>query len=138
MKHRVRAIIEKDGKLLLIKRVKDAGTHWVFPGGGVDDGESHKQALIRECKEELGVDVSIGKLVFENVLDLAGFEQQKEFFYICEIIGGRIGTGEGPEFQPDSIYEGTHELIWVSISELENLKIRPTEIKNIFKDNNLF
>ncbi|EKD59042.1 MAG: MutT/NUDIX family protein [uncultured bacterium] len=133
MKHRVRAVIEKDGKLLLIKRVKSAGTHWVFPGGGVEDGESHEQALIRECKEELGVDVSVGKLVFENIFEMEKIGQQKEFFYACKIVGGKLGSGEGPEFQSDSTYEGTHELEWIEISRLSEFNIKPDDIKKLFK-----
>jgi len=134
MKHRVRAIIEKEGKLLFIKRVKKAGTHWVFPGGGVEAGENHEQALIRECKEELGVDVSIGELVFENVFEQVDHGTQKEFFYVCKIIGGELGTGEGLEFQPNSHYEGTHELEWIKISELDKFNIRPTGIIKMLKN----
>ncbi|KKQ01845.1 MAG: MutT/Nudix, partial [Candidatus Moranbacteria bacterium GW2011_GWD2_36_198] len=37
----VRAIIKNDDSLLVIKRIKNGETYFVFPGGGVDDGESH-------------------------------------------------------------------------------------------------
>ena len=60
MKRRVRAIIIRGNKLLLIKRIKKTGTYWVFPGGGVEAGETLERALQRECKEELGVLVTVG------------------------------------------------------------------------------
>ncbi len=132
MKKRVRAIIKKDGKLLLIKRVKQDMTYWVFPGGGVEDGESCEQALIRECKEELGVEVSVGELLFENIFEQKDYGKQIEFFYACEIVSGNLGSGEGPEFQLDSAYEGTHELEWINISEMRSLEIRPDGIKKLF------
>jgi 8-oxo-dGTP diphosphatase len=47
MHQRVRAVIEKDGKILLIKRVKPDETYWVFPGGGVEAGENLENALTR-------------------------------------------------------------------------------------------
>ena len=49
----VRGIIEKDGKLALIhKREFD---YYAFPGGGIDEGETYEEALIREVKEETGL-----------------------------------------------------------------------------------
>ena len=62
MKERVRAIIIQAGKVLLIKRVKTEETYWVLPGGGVETGESHDDAIKRECKEELGLNVHVNSL----------------------------------------------------------------------------
>ncbi|KKQ06226.1 MAG: MutT/Nudix, partial [Candidatus Moranbacteria bacterium GW2011_GWE2_36_40] len=61
----VRAIIKNNDSLLVIKRIKNGETYFVFPGGGVDDGESHPIALRRECKEELGLDVSVLELMYD-------------------------------------------------------------------------
>lgn len=59
------AVIEKDGLFLLGKRPTTGllGGLWEFPGGKVEHGESHAEALLRECKEELGVKVQPGGLV---------------------------------------------------------------------------
>jgi len=59
------AVIEKDGRYLLGKRGTEgmlAGL-WEFPGGKLETGESHQEALVRECQEELGVDVSVGGMI---------------------------------------------------------------------------
>lgn len=135
MKNRVRAIVIKDGLLLTIKRIKNNNTYWVFPGGGIDDGENHQQALIRECKEELGVDVFVGNFFLEHIFTQGEYGLQKEFFYECKIIGGAIGTGNGPEFNLDSNYEGTREIQWNKISDLNELDLRPVEIKNKLLEN---
>lgn len=130
MKNRVRAIIIKDDSLLAIKRVKSNETYWVFPGGGVEDGEDKIGAMTMECQEELGVDVDVLELMFENSFVRQGGEEQREYFYRCNIIGGELGTGDGPEYQKNSGYEGTYELEWIKISELKNFDIRPEEVRD--------
>lgn len=56
------AIVERDGRFLLTRRLK--GTHlaelWEFPGGKCEPGETHEQCLARELVEELGVESRIG------------------------------------------------------------------------------
>ncbi len=50
----VRALIVSDNKTLAVKEA-DGGDWWAIPGGGVDYGESFKDCLLREIKEEIGV-----------------------------------------------------------------------------------
>lgn len=59
----VAAAIRRNGRYLLGKRPPDGllGGLWEFPGGKVEPGETHEQALAREIREELGVAVAIGK-----------------------------------------------------------------------------
>ena len=64
----VAAIIERDGRFLLTRRLQ--GTHlagrWEFPGGKCDPGESHADCLSRELREELDVAVRVGRLVLST------------------------------------------------------------------------
>ena len=48
----------KDGKIMLCKEVENGVTKWVLPGGGMDFGERHDEALKREVKEEMGLKVT--------------------------------------------------------------------------------
>jgi A/G-specific adenine glycosylase len=58
-----KAAIVEDGAYLLGKRREDSmlGGLWEFPGGKVEPGETHQEALRRELKEELAIDVAVGE-----------------------------------------------------------------------------
>ncbi len=58
--YRVAGICIHDGMVLLQKPTNDE--EFAFPGGHVAFGETHEQTLIRECKEEIGADISVGAL----------------------------------------------------------------------------
>jgi A/G-specific adenine glycosylase len=59
------AVIERAGRYLIGRRPPEGllGGLWEFPGGKVQPGETHQQALARECKEELGIVVKPGGLI---------------------------------------------------------------------------
>ncbi len=72
-------LVSKDGKVLLGKTATRANGvysgNWVIPGGGIDDGETHEQALIREVREETHHDIS--GLRIELIDDTATGESEK-------------------------------------------------------------
>jgi 8-oxo-dGTP diphosphatase len=65
MKRVTAAVIEREGKVLLAKRMPSGseGGKWEFPGGGIEPGETPEQCLIRELREELGIESRVGELV---------------------------------------------------------------------------
>lgn len=131
MKHRVRAIIVKENKILLINRVKKDDNYWVFPGGGIEPGEDKKDAVVRECKEELGLDVEIKDLVLERMSDKPGMEDNMEYFFTADVVGGKLGLGSGPEFEKDTNYEGQYILKWLDMKDLPNTNLKPFEIRDL-------
>ena len=129
MQKRVRAIIIEENRYLFIHRVKDDEEYWVLPGGGVEtEDESLEAALVRECEEELGVCVEVGDLYTTTYFEMDGKEQEQHIFF-CKILDGELGSGQGPEYQPDGGYEGNYQPEWVHITEIEDKKILPEEIK---------
>jgi 8-oxo-dGTP diphosphatase len=61
----VGAAIVDDGRLLAAQRAEppELAGRWEFPGGKVDPGETDEEALLRECREELGVEIKLGEQV---------------------------------------------------------------------------
>jgi ADP-ribose pyrophosphatase YjhB (NUDIX family) len=79
MKCRVRAVIELDGKCLLVKHV--GHNTWNLPGGGMQDGEGLRQALEREIVEELGVKPVVGPLLCVHQFMSGGAYEGPEFYF---------------------------------------------------------
>ena len=59
------AIIEKNGHILIAKRKrgKRHAGNWEFPGGTLEEGETHEQCLKRELQEELAITAEVGELI---------------------------------------------------------------------------
>lgn len=54
IRNRGAAIIVQEGKIALIKRIREEETYYVFPGGGIEECETPEEATKREVYEELG------------------------------------------------------------------------------------
>ena len=85
----VAALIKRGGKFLICQRPahKARGLMWEFVGGKVEAGESERQALIRECREELNIQVSVGEKFFEVTHEYADITVHLTLFN-CTIADG--------------------------------------------------
>jgi len=129
MATRVRAIIEVNDSVLLIHRHKQGKEYWVFPGGGIEDAdEDERTALIRECKEELGIDISVDSFYAEIEPDGQG--EPHQLFYRCSIVGGTLGTGTGPEFSRNPETSGTYEIEWMNRRSFREKTVYPLKIRD--------
>ena len=133
---RVAGIIFMNGGVALMHRVgvlkrKDIQEYYTFPGGGLEEGETLEEGTIREIKEEFGIDVKVVKKLYE--LESQKFNQ-KEYFFLCEYIGGKFGTGEGPEFSnnPKYIDSGKYLPEIIKKEDVKNIPLLPPEIKEKF------
>jgi len=133
MRKRIRAVIIKDENVLTVKRTKPEIEYWVIPGGGVKEGEENELALRREAREELGVDIEIEKFLFKIISQKDETFGHEEYFYACKIIGGELGSGQGPEFS-NPRYIGTHTIEWLEIKNLKNYNLQPVDIKNFLEN----
>jgi len=86
----VAAVIERAG-LILIGQRKPRGRHglkWEFPGGKVEPGEGSAEALIRELREELGIEAHIGEEIERYDFSYsAGHVTRLIFFHVTEFTG---------------------------------------------------
>ena len=89
------AVIVSDGKILAAKRKNErlGGGFWEFPGGKIEKGESHENALRREIQEELGVDISIDGFVCTTDFDYPSFHLTMHC-YLCTILAGELELRE--------------------------------------------
>lgn len=115
---RVRAgiVLIQDDKVALIERHRAGMDYFVFPGGGMDIGETPEQAAIREAMEELGIEVTIK----QKIADIQLGHKSRQIYFLVEQISGEFGTGTGEEYtdsDPDDPEEGIYIPIWMAIRQ---------------------
>lgn len=130
MRTRAGIVLIEDNKVALIERHRAGLDYFVFPGGGVDEGESPEQAAVREAMEELGVEVVIRQKVAEIQI-----ETSRQIYFLVERVAGEFGTGRGEEFtdsDPSDPSEGIYVPIWMPIEELsQREKVYPVQLVEI-------
>lgn len=117
----VAAVIMKEGKVFATQRgygeFKDG---WEFPGGKVEAGECPEEALRREIREELEVEVNVGDLIDTIEYDYPAFHLSMKC-YACTIAGGSPHLLE-------------HEAArWLSADQLDSVSWLPADITLIPK-----
>ncbi len=118
MRKTVVAALIKDEKdrILICQRPKNKkrGLLWEFVGGKVEKGESLSEALVRECREELGVDVSPGKIFMQVDHD---YPDIKIRLVVIEskLLAGPVRLLEHEDYR------------WVSKDELDRFKFCPAD-----------
>ncbi len=130
-----RGIIIEDDYLYTMFRRKivdgEFKEYYVIPGGGVEEGESLEETLIRELKEEFTVDINILEYIGENEDD-----NSIAHFYKCSIKSGipTLGGEEKERCSKDNYYE----IRKIKISDIENINIFPKDLilKSISSQNN--
>ena len=84
----IKALIVRDGALLVTVNSHWTPVFYLLPGGGQQFGESMREACVRECREEIGVDVTVGEVAF--VRDYIGsrheFAAQDSHYHQIEVV----------------------------------------------------
>ena len=112
----VAGMIVDQGKILVTQRKKDShqGLLWEFPGGKVEEGEDPRKALQREFREELEIEVAVGR-IFEAV-----YHTYPEYPVLLLVYHCRIERGV-----PRTL--GCRDLRWVHLSKIEALAMPPAD-----------
>ncbi len=115
----VAAVIKEDDRIFATSRgYGEYKGWWEFPGGKIEDGETSEQALIREIREELTVEISVGELIKTVEYDYPSFHLSMDCFW-AEVISGRIELKEAEAAR------------WLSKEELLDVKWLPADLKLI-------
>ena len=105
------AVVEDDGRLLLVRRGTDPGRgQWSVPGGRVEPGESAAEALVREVLEETGLVVEAGELVGTVERDAPDGSVYVIEDHRATVVGGVLRAGDDAA-----------EVGWVTAAELARL-----------------
>ncbi|HLD93572.1 MAG TPA: NUDIX domain-containing protein [Anaerolineales bacterium] len=124
---RAAAIILQNNSLALIERNRNGQIYYLFPGGQVEAGESQVETVTREVKEEIGLEISVGRLIAEVI-----FNGKSQFHYLADILGGEFGTGMGEEFLSRLPSEyGTYSAVWIPLTDLLKLDLRPKAVVDL-------
>ncbi|MCM0648904.1 NUDIX domain-containing protein [Clostridium swellfunianum] len=124
-----RGIVINNDRILLNEF--GGGEYYNIPGGGVEPGETVKQAVVREILEESGLNVTVGDLIYaleyepNNSNFVYGKKPQISLVFRCFLNGDdNIKPPSVPDRDPDNSAI-TSESKWISISELENINYVP-------------
>jgi mutator protein MutT len=95
---RAAAVIIKDNQILLFRRVKNGRGFYAFPGGHVEVGETPEMAVVRELREELTLDITIDRTLFDIENDFPEHGLQREvYFLVTSYTGTPVLSGEEKE-----------------------------------------
>lgn len=96
----VAAVIEREGKVLIARRKKEAGSggYWEFPGGGIEERETPEEGIAREIREELGVRIKVGELL-RTVNYRSSTLTIKLMAYRAEIVSGEFKLSDHDEIR---------------------------------------
>lgn len=127
MRKAARAIIIRDSNLLVMKRNKFGKQYYTLLGGAIEAEESPQQALVRELKEESGLDVSDYRLVFtEDAGPKFGFQ----YIYICADPGGDVRLpSDSIEAKISRDGLNTYEPMWLSLKDLKDSNFLSEQLK---------
>lgn len=119
------AVLRHEGRVLLTRRMK--GAHlaglWEFPGGKVEDGEDPEVTVVRECREECGIEIAV-----DDILDVT-FHHYAEpkpkdvllLFYSCRLVSGAVQ------------HLGVADHVWALPTEIRGYPLPPPDERVVGK-----
>ncbi len=116
----VAVVEDDDGRILMIHKTDN--DLWALPGGGHDIGESIRDTVVREVREETGYDVEVTNIIgtYTNPNHVMAYDdgevrQQFSIAFSAKLVGGAARTSEESK-----------GVAWVSSADLDTLQIHPS------------
>jgi ADP-ribose pyrophosphatase YjhB (NUDIX family) len=125
-----KAVIVEDGRLLAVHMAGSKGEYYMFPGGGHEIGETLEDTLRRECNEEIGCDVALGRVLWirdylernHEFADIRPGFHQLEIMIECRLLG-----------EPDLGMQGDTRqvgLAWIPLTEIVQWPFWPRSLRS--------
>ena len=134
IRNAVRAVIIRNGAVLLQRKVDENGTErYALPGGAQEQGEQLTEALQRECEEEIGAQVKVVDLLFVgDYFKLRqtvppSTRQLVEFLFSCTVDDG-YQAQNGP--RPD---KHQVDVLWVPVRQLTDINLVPVDYTRLLQ-----
>ncbi|WP_425281649.1 NUDIX domain-containing protein [Planococcus maritimus] len=136
IRNSAKAIIVRDGKVLLTTNRDAEGRYYLFPGGGQELGETLPEAAARECLEEIGCAVEVKSLIHirEYIGERHGYAatdcdvHQIEYYFECHLLEDLQSAAPS---NPDAQQTGVE---WVEIENLLEQRIYPKGIRQFIQE----
>lgn len=122
-----RVLLRRDGRVLAAHHQHRHDDFWCLPGGMAEPGESLRDAAVRELREEAGLEVEPGGVVWlQDLIHLGVF---------VVIFSARLRAGQDPEPRADAVglRQDRHlvEIAWRDLDELLEIDFRPADLLRV-------
>jgi mutator protein MutT len=108
-----KAVIQKDGTILLVKKTRPGTFYWDLPGGRLEYGETSEQAAKREVMEETGIDVIVGELLgVWQYFSVVNKHQVVCITYLCD------GDATAVDVTRNEAIESIEDFAWVKVEDI--------------------
>lgn len=133
IRNSAKALIVRDGTVLCIRKADEQGIYHILPGGGQEHDESLHDALRRECREEIAVEIEVGDLRFvrdyigrnHEYADVDPHTHAVELMFLCALRpGAEPSNGETPD-------NGQIGVVWVPRRELVRARLYPIALARV-------
>ena len=123
-------LVRKEDSLLLVHARNFKGTFYSLVAGFLETGETLEECVMREVKEETGLDIEIGTLIW-HVEEVSQRGQRFVNFFLGKVSGGELALGEDPEF--DEAHQVLREVRFMTREEMKFIpKLYPEFLRDEF------
>ncbi|EAR51466.1 NUDIX hydrolase, MutT [Oceanicola granulosus HTCC2516] len=122
----LRAVLVREGRLLLVNAYRGRDDLWCAPGGGAEPHQSLPDNLAREVHEETGLTIAVGELCLVNEFhDPERAFHQVDLYFRCTIVAGAC---DGAWRDPEGIVSMRR---WVTRAEIAGLRVKPDSLAEV-------